>query len=221
MPRNRRASRSQAVILNTGGARTCDSAVKLIKRASIVACSTLAKPLQAVMASAKSPSPIEDIAVAIRVLRGHRVLLDSDIAALYGVTTKALLQAVKRNLERFPPDFMIQLTSKEWAALRSQIVTSKAPRGGRRYSPYAFTEQGVAMLSSVLASRRAIAVNIQIMRTFMQLREMLGSNKDLARRFAQLEARLDKKLSEHDAAIGAILSAIRAHGPVKTEAPRD
>ena len=161
------------------------------------------------MASAKSPSPLDDIAGVILVLRGHRVLLDSDIAALYGVATKALLQAVKRNLERFPPDFMIQLTGEEWAALRSQIGTSKLPRGGRRYSPYAFTEQGVAMLSSVLTSRRAIAVNIQIMRTFMQLREMLGSNKDLARRFAQLEARLDKKLSEHDAAIGAILSAIR------------
>jgi len=116
---------------------------------------------------------------------------------------------------------MLQLTDEQWASLRSQIVTSNPPRGGRRYSPYAFTEQGVAMPSSVLTSRRAIAVNIQIMRTFMQLREMLGSNKDLARRFAQLEARLDKKLSEHDAAIGAILSAIRAHGPVKTEAPRD
>jgi ORF6N domain len=123
------------------------------------------------MASAKSPSPLQDIAGVIIVLRGHRVLLDSDIAVLYGVATKALLQAVKRNLERFPPDFMIQLTGEEWASLRSQIVTSNPPRGGRRYSPYAFTEQGVAMLSSVLTSRRAIAVNIQIMRTFIQLRE--------------------------------------------------
>jgi len=161
------------------------------------------------MTSAKSPSPLQDIAGAILLLRGRRVLLDSDIAALYGVATKALLQAVKRNLERFPPDFMIQLTIEEWAALRSQNVTSKPLRGGRRYSPHAFTEQGVAMLSSVLTSRRAIAVNIQIMRAFIQLREVLGSNKNLARRLAQLEARLDKKLSDHDAAIAAILSAIR------------
>jgi ORF6N domain len=143
------------------------------------------------------------------VLRGHRVLLDADIAALYGVTTKALLQAVKRNLERFPADFMIRLSLEEWAVLRSQNVTSNPQRGGRRYLPYAFTEQGVAMLSSVLKSHGAIAVNIQIMRAFVQLREMLGSNKELARRFAQLEARLDKKLGEHDKAIAAILLAIR------------
>jgi ORF6N domain len=159
------------------------------------------------MANAKAL--LEDIAGAIVVLRGHRVLLDSDLSALYGVATKALLQAVKRNSERFPADFMIQLTTKEWVALRSQNVTSKPERGGRRYPPYAFTEQGIAMLSSVLTSRRAIAVNIQIMRTFVQLREVLGANKDLARRFAQLEARLDAKLGEHDSAIGAILSAIR------------
>jgi hypothetical protein len=104
------------------------------------------------MATAKAP--LEDIAGAILVLRGHRVLLDSDIAALYGVATKALLQAVKRNLERFPADFMLRLTFEEWAALRSQIVTSKPHRGGRRYPPYVFTERGVAMLSSVLASPR-------------------------------------------------------------------
>jgi hypothetical protein len=161
------------------------------------------------VASLKVSVRSENIAGAILVLRGHRVLLDADIAALYGVTTKALLQAVKRNLERFPADFMIQLTVEEWAGLRSQNVTSNPQRGGRRYAPYAFTEQGVAMLSSVLKSHRAIAVNIQIMRAFVQLREMLGSNKDLARRFAQLEARLDKKLGEHDKAIAAILLAIR------------
>jgi hypothetical protein len=163
----------------------------------------------AAVARPKSSAPLVNIAGAILVLRGNRVLLDSDIAALYGVATKGLLQAVKRNLERFPADFMIRLTIAEWTALRSQNVTSKPARGGRRYPPYAFTEQGVAMLSSVLSSHRAIAVNIQIMRAFVQLREMLGSNKDLARRFAQLEARFDKKLGEHDAAIVAILSAIR------------
>jgi hypothetical protein len=138
---------------------------------------------------------------------GHKVLLDADLAVLCGVATKVLVQAIKRNEERFPDDFMLQLTAKEWEDLRSQTVTSK--RGGRRYPPYAFTEQGVAMLSSVLKSPRAIAVNIQIMRAFVHLRELLNSNKELARRFAQLEARLNKKLADHDQAIVAILSAIR------------
>jgi hypothetical protein len=154
-------------------------------------------------------APIEDITRSILVLRGHRVLLDADLAALYGVETKVLVQAVKRNLSRFPADFMFQLSATEWAALRSQIVTSKTGRGGRRYTPYAFTEQGVAMLSSVLSSKRAIAVNIQIMRAFVQLRGLLASNKELARRFDELEARFDKKLAAHDDAISAILSAIR------------
>jgi DNA-binding PadR family transcriptional regulator len=104
---------------------------------------------------------------------------------------------------------MLQLSAAEWSALRSQIVISKVERGGRRYAPYAFTEQGVAMLSSVLNSGRAIAVNIEIMRAFVRVRELLASNKVLAKRFAQLEARLDKKLAEHDDAITAILSAIR------------
>ena len=153
--------------------------------------------------------PAEHIAQSILVFRGHKVLLDEDLAALYGVATKVLLQAVKRNRERFPQDFMIQLTASEWAALRSQTVTSKARRGGRRYLPYAFTEQGVAMLSSVLNSKRAIAVNIEIMRAFVKLRELLGSNKELARRLNELEARLDERLTEHDEAIVAILSAIR------------
>jgi hypothetical protein len=120
-----------------------------------------------------------------------------------------LIQAVKRNLARFPPDFMFQLTASEWAGLRSQIVTSTVRRGGRRYPPYAFTEQGVAMLSSVLGSNRAIAVNIQIMRAFVRMRELLISNRELAEKLDQLEARLEKKLASHDGAIAAILSAIR------------
>jgi hypothetical protein len=157
------------------------------------------------VARAQAAAPVQDITRAIAVVRGQKVLLDEDLAALYGVETRVLVQAVKRNLARFPEDFMFQLTAAEWAALRSQIVTSKARRGGRRYAPYVFTEQGVAMLSSVLASERAIAVNIQIMRAFVRMREMLSSNRELARRFAQLEARLDK----HDEAITAILSAIR------------
>jgi hypothetical protein len=149
----------------------------------------------------------EQITSSILIVRGHKVLLDADLAVLYGIATKVLVQAVKRNEERFPDDFMLRLTAKEWEDLRSQTVTSK--RGGRRYPPYAFTEQGVAMLSSVLKSPRAIAVNIQVMRAFVNLRELLNSNKELARRFAQLEARLNKKLADHDQAIVAILSAIR------------
>ena len=125
---------------------------------------------------------------AILLLRGHKVLLDADLAALYEVPTKVLLQAVKRNLDRFPQDFMFQLSANEFEALRSQSVTSKNPgRGGRRYAPYAFTEQGVAMLSSVLNSRRAIAVNIEVMRAFVRLRELIASNKELAAKLDQLE----------------------------------
>ena len=104
---------------------------------------------------------------------------------------------------------MMKLSAAEWTALRSRFVTSKPGRGGRRYSPYAFTEQGVAVLSSVLGSERAIAVNIEIMRAFVRMRELLSSNKELARRFAQPEARFDQKLAEQDEAITAILSAIR------------
>jgi hypothetical protein len=154
--------------------------------------------------------PSERIAHAIFVLRGQRVLLDTELAALYGVAAKALLQGVRRNRERFPGDFMIRLTAAEWAALRSQNVTLKPGRGQhRKYLPYAFTEQGVAMLSTVLKSDRAIAVNIQIMRAFVQLRGLLASNQELARRFALLEARIDRRLTDHDEAISAILSAIR------------
>jgi ATP-dependent Clp protease ATP-binding subunit ClpA len=153
---------------------------------------------------------VEDISRAILVLRGHKVLLDAELAALYGVDTRVLLQAVKRNRERFPADFMIELTAADWAALRSQIVTLKRGRGQhRKYLPYAFTEQGVAMLSSVLKSARAIAVNIQIMRAFVRMRELLISNRELAQKLDQLEARLEKKLASHDEAIAAILSAIR------------
>lgn len=146
---------------------------------------------------------------AILVLRGHKVLLDVDLASLYGVETKVLVQAIKRNAARFPEDFMSQLTAPEWGALRSQSVTSKPGRGGRRYPPYAFTEQGVAMLSSVLGSERAITVNIEIMRAFVRMREMLASSHELAKRIDQLEARIGKKLATHDEAIAAILSAIR------------
>ena len=147
----------------------------------------------------------ERVGQFILIIRRQRVLLDEDLAALYGVETRSLLQAVKRNLGRFPPDFMFELSKAEWTALRSQFVTSKTGRGGRRYAPYAFTEQGVAMLSSVLNSDRAIAVNIEIMRSFVRIRRLLEADKSLARKFDGFE----RKLASHDQAIVGILAAIR------------
>lgn len=132
-----------------------------------------------------------DIEEVIVLMRGHRVILDSTLASLYGVPTKALIQAVKRNPGRFPEDFMFQLTVKEAEGLRSQSVTSNAGRGGRRYAPYAFTEQGVAMLSSVLRSEQAVQVNVEIMRAFVRLRGLLGAHSDLVRRLDELEERYD------------------------------
>jgi hypothetical protein len=125
-------------------------------------------------------------------------LLDSDLAELYGVPTKILVQAVKRNADRFPRDFMFQLGAEEWRILRSQSVTSSLKHGGRRYPPYVFTEQGVAMLSSVLGSAQAIAVNIEIMRAFVHLREMTISNKELAHRLDELEKKADFMELKHD-----------------------
>lgn len=127
----------------------------------------------------------------IFLIRGQKVMLDSDLADLYGVETKVLLQAVKRNLERFPADFMFQLEYQDVSALRSQFVTSKEGRGGRRYTPFVFTEYGVAMLSSVLSSERAISVNIEIMRTFGRLRQLLSTHKDLSRKLEALENKYD------------------------------
>lgn len=154
---------------------------------------------------------VERITTAIVVLRGQRVLLDAELAALYGVTTKALNQAVKRNAARFPVDFMFQLSVEEAASLRSQTVTSKASagRGGRRYLPFAFTEHGAIMAATVLNSARAVEMSIYVVRAFVQLRELLASNAELARRLDELEARIEKKLTRHDEAIAAMLSAIR------------
>lgn len=136
--------------------------------------------------------PMERIEKRILLLRGHKVMLDSDLAELYSVETKVLLQAVRRNMKRFPSDFMFQLNYHEVSILRSQIVTLKRGRGEhRKYTPYAFTEQGVAMLSSVLKSERAVLVNVEIMRTFVHLRELLISHKDLAQKLVQLEKRYD------------------------------
>ena len=151
--------------------------------------------------------PIERITRAILLIRGQKVILDTHLAELYGVETKSLNRAVRRNLARFPGDFMFQLTPDEAERLRRQIGTLKTGRGQhRKYRPYAFTEQGVAMLSSVLHSQRAVRVNIEIMRAFVQLRQMLSSHADLARALEALEA-LEKK---YDAQFKVVFDAIRA-----------
>jgi len=146
--------------------------------------------------------PIESIEKSILLIRGHKVLLDVHLSALYGVTTKRLNEQVRRNRARFPEDFMFQLTSEEAASLRSQFATSNKGRGDRRYAPYVFTEQGVAMLSTVLNSERAIQVNIEIMRAFVRLRRMLASNAQMARKLVDLE-------SKYDAQFKIVFDAIR------------
>jgi hypothetical protein len=150
------------------------------------------KDCQEVNVPDQSLVPLERIERAILVLRGQKVMLDADLAALYGVEAKVLNQAVKRSVERFPADFMFQLTAEEAAFLRSQTVTLKTGRGQhRKYLPYAFSEQGVAMLSTVLRSPQAVQVNIEIMRAFVRLRKMLASNAELARRLDALEKKYD------------------------------
>jgi hypothetical protein len=135
--------------------------------------------------------PIEQIEKKIYLIRGHKVMLDRDLAALYGVETRVLNQAVKRNLNRFPDDFMFQLTHPEMEHWKSQIVISNKDKMGLRRAPYAFTENGVAMLSSVLNSERAVEVNIQIMRTFARLREMLYTHRDLKLKIEAMERKYD------------------------------
>jgi hypothetical protein len=156
-----------------------------------------------------NPIPVQRIDARILFVRAHKVILDADLAALYGVSTKVLVQAVQRNIERFPQDFMFQLTEQELKILRSQIVTSSSRDpgkwGGRRTPPYAFSEQGVAMLSSVLRSRRAIAVNIAIMRAFVRLRAMVAANAELAKKLDELE----RRIAHHDEAITSVVRAIR------------
>ena len=140
----------------------------------------------------------EAIAPLVQWIRGEKMLLDAELAGLYGVTTKALNQAVKRNRERFPDDFMVQLTDTEAEALRSQSVTASPTlisKRNLRHRPYAFTEQGVAMLSSVLRSPRAVAVNIAIMRTFVQLRRLMDSNRELAGKIEKLEQKYDEQFA--------------------------
>lgn len=149
--------------------------------------------------------PTEVIERKILLVRGKKVMLDADLAELYGVETKYLVKAVKRNLLRFPADFMFTLNQEEFENLRFHFGTS-SQWGGRRYFPYAFTEQGVAMLSSVLHSERAIEVNIMIMRAFVKLREMIASNKDLARRLDGLEKKYDSQFKVVFEAIRQIMT---------------
>jgi hypothetical protein len=153
-----------------------------------------------------SSTVVQEIAQQIYFVRRHRVMLDADLAELYGVELRALNQAVRRNPDRFPDDFMFQLTAAEFDSIRSQSVILKTGRGRhRKYLPLVFTEQGVSMLSSVLKSKRAIQVNVAIMRTFVKLREMLESHKDLAQ---QLE-KLERKFLQHDKKFEAVFEAIR------------
>ena len=161
----------------------------------------------------RSLIPVERIERSILLIRDHKVILDADLAALYGVETKQLVRAVKRNLPRFPEDFMFQLNEEESENLRFHFGTSSR-WGGRRYLPYAFTEQGVAMLSSVLRSKRAIQVNIEIMRAFVRLRQILASNKELARKLDELERK-------YDAQFKTVFDAIRQlMAPPEPETPK-
>ncbi len=146
----------------------------------------------------------EVIGSKIFMIRGHKVMLSTNLAELYDVEVRSLIQAVKRNIERFPEDFMFQLSSDEYDILKSQVVISSWG-GSRRANPYAFTEQGVAMLSSVPKSKRAVQVNIVIMRTFVKLRQILSTHKELAHKLGELENKVEK----HDADIQAIFDAIR------------
>jgi len=146
--------------------------------------------------------PMERIERAIHSIRGEKVMLDSDLAELYGVETKALNRAVRRNQNRFPPDFMFQLTPKEAESLRCQIGTSNEGRGGRRYLPFAFTEHGALMLANVLNSERAAQTSVQVVRAFVRLRQMLASNAELARK-------LDAMEKKYDARFRIVFNAIR------------
>ena len=167
--------------------------------------------------SAAIQVPIERVSSRIYLLRGEKVLFDFDLAELYGVSTKALLQQVRRNPDRFPADFMFQLTAEQFAQNRSQFVTGSGQRHrDPKNLPYAFTEQGVAMLSSVLRSPRAVQVNIAIMRAFVQLRQMIASHGDLARKLKALERKYDDQFKVVFDAINALMTeseaAIEKHG---------
>ena len=149
--------------------------------------------------------PIEIIESKIYLIRNQRVMLDSDIAELYGVTTKRFNEQVKRNIERFPEDFMFKLTDEEYKILRSQFATSNIIHGGRRYTPYVFTEHGAIMAATILNSSKAVEMSIFVVRAFVKLREITSGNKELAQKLNELE----KKYEKHDKDIKAIIDAIR------------
>ena len=155
----------------------------------------------------KDVVPVERITSKIYLIRGQKVMLDRDLAELYGVATKVLKQAVRRNSKRFPEEFMFELSGEEFKNWRSQFVTSKSDRMGLRYRPMAFTEQGVAMLSSVLNSERAVQVNIQIMRAFTKLRQMLATHEDLRRKIEEMEQKYDQQFQVVFDAIKLLLEA--------------
>ncbi len=150
------------------------------------------------MSTSSRAVPVLPIESRIVMMRGQKVMIDADLAELYGVETKVLVQAVKRNQARFPVDFMFQLDKHDLNVLRSQFVTSSSGHGGRRTAPYAFTEQGVAMLSSVLGSPRAVAVNIEIMRTFVRVRALAATHDELGQRLTELEHKTDALALRHD-----------------------
>ncbi len=157
------------------------------------------------MVKANLMLPVERIENRILLIRQQKVMLDSDLAALYGVSTKRLNEQVRRNIERFPEDFMFQLTDKETESLRSQIATSKEGRGGRRYNPYVFTEHGAIMAATVLNSQRAVEMSIYVVRAFVKLRQLLLPYREIAAKFKHLE----EKLAIHDGQLIAIVKAIR------------
>jgi predicted DNA binding protein len=150
---------------------------------------------------------VEDITRAIRVLRGRRVILDAELAVLYGVTTRRLNEQVRRNHKRFPDDFLFELTTEEFANLKSHFATSSW--GGRRKLPLAFTEHGSIQAATILNSPRAVEISVYVVRAFVKLREVLSTDRKLVRRFEQLELRLNSKITKHDESIAAILWAIR------------
>lgn len=162
------------------------------------------KPKAQTIKDIESLIPIERIEQRILFIRGQKVMLDRDLASLYGVTTKRLNEQVKRNTSRFPVDFTFQLTVEETESLRSQIATSNG-RGGRRYLPYVFTEHGAIMLASVLNSERAIEASVFVVRAFVRLRSLLSTHKEIAGKLTEIESRL----TGHDEDIAALLSAIR------------
>ena len=158
------------------------------------------------MANATSTT-VATITPAIRTIRGQKVLLDEDLARIYGVTTKRLNEQVKRNAKRFPADFLFRLTPAETESLRSQIATSKG-RGGRRFHPYAFTEHGAIMAANVLNSPEAVRMSVFVVRAFVQMRDLLGSTKELAKQLAALEKKLTSRLDGHESAIVEVLQRL-------------